>query len=222
MLEVLLYSPPGPRGATMDTSSSTADAGFLTIREICQELGVTLRTLRFYETKGLIAPKRKKRQRFYHTKDVECLRTIVKLKSWGLSLREIRETLQSPGDGPYGLTASLCEELIERVSAQQAEAQAALAYLRGLQSPWPLGNQPGRNRVDTEPAMAYYRRMAQRYRELAAGSPDLEMVEGWRALADECDKLAEAMNASPPEPDHTSMQRKPVQRRQQKKLQDET
>ena len=69
---------------------------------------------------------------------------------------------------------------------------------------------------------AYYRRMAQRYRELAAGSPDLEMVEGWRALADECDKLAEAMNASPPEPDHTSMQRKPVQRRQQKKLQDET
>ena len=48
---------------------------------------------------------------------------------------------------------------------------------------------------------AYYRRMAQRYRELAAGSPDLEMAEGWRAAADECDKLAEAMNASPPESD---------------------
>jgi hypothetical protein len=46
---------------------------------------------------------------------------------------------------------------------------------------------------------AYYRRMAQRYRELAAGSPDQDMVEGWRAAADECDKLAEAMNASPPE-----------------------
>ena len=68
---------------------------------------------------------------------------------------------------------------------------------------------------------AYYRRMAQRYRELAAGSPDLEMVEGWRALADECDKLAEAMNASP-ESDGISMQRQPTQRRQQKKPQDET
>ena len=76
-----------------------------------------------------------------------------------------------------------------------------------------------------EPMMAreaYYRRMAQRYRELAAGSPDLEMVEGWRAAADECDKLAEAMNASPPESHHTSMQRQPMQQPQQKKLQDET
>ena len=55
----------------------------------------------------------------------------------------------------------------------------------------------------SEPMMAgeaYYRRMAQRYRELAAGSPDLEMVEGWRALANECDRLAEAMKASRPEP----------------------
>ena len=42
----------------MDTSSSTADAGFLTIREVCEEVGVTLRALRFYEAKGLIAPKR--------------------------------------------------------------------------------------------------------------------------------------------------------------------
>ena len=74
-----------------------------------------------------------------------------------------------------------------------------------------------------EPTMAreaYYRRMAQRYRKLAAGSPDLEMVEGWRAAADECDKLAEAMNASLPEP--PSMQRQPMQQQQQKKLQDET
>ena len=69
---------------------------------------------------------------------------------------------------------------------------------------------------------AYYRRMAQRYREFAAGSSDLEMVEGWRAAADECDKLAEAMNAPPPESDHTSMQQQPTQQHQQKKRQDET
>ena len=206
----------------MDKSSSTADAGFLTIREVCQELGVTLRALRFYESKGLIAPKRKTRQRFYHTRDVERLRTIVKLKSLGLSLREIRELLQSPGDGRYGLTASLCEELIERVSAQRDAAEAALAYLRGLGAQSPLVGQPSRNRVDTEPAMAYYRRMAQRYRELAAGSPDLEMAEGWRAAADECDKLAEAMNASPPQSHQTSMHRQPMQQQQQKKPQDET
>jgi hypothetical protein len=32
---------------------------------------------------------------------------------------------------------------------------------------------------------AYYRRMARRYRELAAGSPDLEMADCWRAAGDD-------------------------------------
>ena len=85
----------------MDTSSSTADAGFLTIREVCEEVGATLRTLRFYEAEGLIAPKRENRNRFYQAKDIKRLHKIVKLKSFGLSLREIREVLRSPGDGPW-------------------------------------------------------------------------------------------------------------------------
>ena len=115
----------------MDTSNGTA-ADFLTIREVSQELGLTLRALRLYEAKRLISPKRENMNRYYQTKDVKRLRTIVKLKSWGLSLREIRELLQSPGDGPYGLTENLREELVERLSAQRAEAEAGLADLRGL------------------------------------------------------------------------------------------
>ena len=113
----------------MNTSSSIADAGFLTIREVCDELGVTLRALRFYEAQGLVAPKREPRRRFYYTTDVERLRVIIRLKSVGLSLREIREVLQSPADGPYGLTANLCEEVFERLSVQPAEAEAGLAIL---------------------------------------------------------------------------------------------
>ena len=113
----------------MDTSSGTTDAGFLTIRAVCEERGITLRALRFYEARGLIAPKRKNRHRFYRTADVERLRAIMRLKSLGLSLREIREVLQSPGDGPYGLNANLCEEVFKRLSAQRAEAEAGLAFL---------------------------------------------------------------------------------------------
>ena len=113
----------------MDTSSGTADAGFLTIGDVRQELGVTSRALRFYETKELVAPKRENWRRFYHTTDVERLRAIMRLKSLGLSLREIREVLQSPSDGPYGLNANLCEEAFRRLSAQRAEAEAGLAFL---------------------------------------------------------------------------------------------
>ena len=111
----------------MDANSD--DAGFLTIREVCQEVGLTLRAMRFYEAKGLMAPKRKNRHRFYRTTDVERLRAIVKLKSVGLSLREIREVLQSPADGPYGLNTNLCKEVFKRLSVQRAEAEAGLAFL---------------------------------------------------------------------------------------------
>ena len=128
MSEVFLYSRLGIRVAT-DTSSSPADADFLTIRQVCQELGVTHRTVRLYEAQGLVAPKREQRRRFYYTTDVERLRAIMRLKSVGLSLREIREVLQSPSDGPYGLTANLCEEVFKRLSMQRAEAEAGLAFL---------------------------------------------------------------------------------------------
>ena len=113
----------------MDASSSTADAGFLTIREVCQELGLTLRALRFYEAQGLIAPTRERRRQFYCATDVERLRAILRLKSLGLSLREIKEVLRSPCDRPYGLNANLCEEAFNRLSAQRAEAEAGLAFL---------------------------------------------------------------------------------------------
>ncbi len=88
--------------SAMNKRSGTADAGYLTIREVCDELGVTLRTLRFYEAQGLVAPKREPRRRFYYTTDVERLRAIMRLKSVRLSLREIRELLQHRAMGLMG------------------------------------------------------------------------------------------------------------------------
>ena len=64
----------GDSRAVMDMHSSNADAGCMTIGEVGQELGFTLRALRFYEAKGMIAPKREGRRRLYLTKDVERLR----------------------------------------------------------------------------------------------------------------------------------------------------
>ena len=109
---------------------TTGYAGYLTISQVCQEVGLTPRALRFYEAQGLIAPKRDALRRFYDTKDVERIRVIMKLKPLGLSLREIRELLRAPGDGPYGLDAQWCKEIFVRLSAQRAEAEAGLAFLR--------------------------------------------------------------------------------------------
>lgn len=116
----------------MDASNNTTHASYLTISTVCEEVGLTYRALRFYEAKGLITPTRERRHRFYNASDVERVRAIVKLKSLGLSLREIRELLKSPGDGPYGLNANWCEEIFERLSVQRAEAEAGLAFLRNF------------------------------------------------------------------------------------------
>ena len=74
----------------------------MTIRQVCDELSVTLCALRFYEAQGLVAPKREPRRRFYYTTDVERLRAIMRLKSVRLSLREIRELLQHRAMGLMG------------------------------------------------------------------------------------------------------------------------
>lgn len=59
-----------------------------TIRELADEFEVTTRTLRFYEEKGLINPKRNNKVRSYSAADRTRLRLILRGKRLGLSLEE--------------------------------------------------------------------------------------------------------------------------------------
>ena len=61
--------------------------------ELAQELGVSARTLRFYEDKGLIAPQRAGSTRVYTHRDRARLILILRGKRLGFSLREIKKYL---------------------------------------------------------------------------------------------------------------------------------
>lgn len=65
------------------------------IGDLAIEFGVTLRTLRFYEDKGLIRPKRNGTTRLYNNSDRARLKLILFAKRVGFSLVEIREILQT-------------------------------------------------------------------------------------------------------------------------------
>jgi hypothetical protein len=65
----------------------------------------------------------------------------------------------------------------------------------------------------------YYRREAQRCRDLASGSPDVDMAKRWRALAADYENLAEAIENAPPMFQRPAVQRQPMQQ-QQKKIED--
>ncbi len=66
----------------------------LAISEMSERFDVTLRTLRFYEEKGLLHPVRKGARRFYGTRDVSRMRVILQAKKIGLTLAEIRRVIK--------------------------------------------------------------------------------------------------------------------------------
>jgi len=64
------------------------------IGDLAREFEVTLRTLRFYEDRGLINPARAGTTRLYSEEDRERLRIALFCKRIGLSLGEIRDVLK--------------------------------------------------------------------------------------------------------------------------------
>lgn len=63
------------------------------IADLAREFGVTTRTVRFYEDKGLIAPAREGQRRIYSPRDRVRLRLIMRGKRLGLTLDEIAELI---------------------------------------------------------------------------------------------------------------------------------
>lgn len=88
MVEIMKRMP----FADPDDAHVGSDATF-TIGDLAREFGVTLRTLRFYEDKGLLNPQRQGLTRLYSRRDRARLKLILMGKKVGFSLMEIREML---------------------------------------------------------------------------------------------------------------------------------
>ncbi|MBI5016092.1 MAG: MerR family transcriptional regulator [Deltaproteobacteria bacterium] len=68
--------------------------GTWTIRELAKEFGITLRSIRFYEEKGLLSPQRTEGEyRLFDRRDRRRLKLILRGKRFGLSLDEIADIL---------------------------------------------------------------------------------------------------------------------------------
>jgi DNA-binding transcriptional MerR regulator len=78
------------------------------IRDLATEFGVTTRTIRFYEEKGLLNPDREGQRRRYSAADRTKLRLILRGKRLGFSLDESAEIILmygSPGNNKKQLEA---------------------------------------------------------------------------------------------------------------------
>ena len=70
-----------------------SDESFLSISEMCDKFGVTARTVRFYEAKELIFPRRVGQRRLFSKSDCARMKLILRGKRFGFSLEEIRQLL---------------------------------------------------------------------------------------------------------------------------------
>jgi DNA-binding transcriptional MerR regulator len=71
------------------------------IRDLAMEFGVTSRTLRFYEEKGLLTPARRGQDRIYSRRDRARLKLVLMGRNVGFSLEDVRAMLDlyDLGDG---------------------------------------------------------------------------------------------------------------------------
>ncbi|WP_272006771.1 MerR family transcriptional regulator [Roseovarius sp. ZX-A-9] len=107
----------------------------MTIREMCDAFGVTPRTLRFYESKELLAPIRDGQKRLFTKRDRARLKLILRGKRFGFSLEEIRQLLDlyDTGDRQHTQmlrTLELGSERLRELEVQRAELDNAISDLR--------------------------------------------------------------------------------------------
>jgi DNA-binding transcriptional MerR regulator len=96
-----------------------------TITELADEFGITLRTLRFYEEHGLLAPERRGSQRVFRPGDRVRLELVLRGKRLGFPLEEIKKIVgmydSEPGEAGQ-LTYLLDQIAVRRRELEQRRA----------------------------------------------------------------------------------------------------
>ncbi|MBL8325968.1 MAG: MerR family DNA-binding transcriptional regulator [Rubrivivax sp.] len=106
------------------------------ITELCREFGITLRTIRFYEDKELLAPRRVNGTRVYTRRDRARLALILRSKAIGASLADIKHYLDLYGAHGEGRVQQLkwalgkTDAAIAELEQRRAHIDATLAELR--------------------------------------------------------------------------------------------
>jgi DNA-binding transcriptional MerR regulator len=120
-----------------DRPSNPADAGRIEMSgaELAKQWGVTMRALRFYESRGLISPRRDGRVRSYGQRDSQRIGLILRAKKLGFTLTEIGQMIDidaAASSGGLQLTAQKCLQQIGHLESQMKDIIEALADLRRI------------------------------------------------------------------------------------------
>jgi DNA-binding transcriptional MerR regulator len=115
-----------------NADAATPDAE-LTIGEMSRSFQVSTRTLRYYENRGLLKPRRHGTTRIYTQSDCHRIAAVIKARKLGFTLTEIKEMIEASEGGAtlaaLQLNRERCMRQIEHLARQRQEIEQALAEL---------------------------------------------------------------------------------------------
>jgi DNA-binding transcriptional MerR regulator len=102
------------------------------IGEVAEAVGLSLRTIRYYEEVGVVPPSGRTAGgfRLYTDGDIERLLLVKQMKPLDFSLEEMRDLLQTRDRLAADVTAEERQELVERIRMYAAIAQTRCETLR--------------------------------------------------------------------------------------------
>lgn len=112
-------------------------ADLYSVTELAVELGITPRAIRFYETKGLIKPKRAGTTRVYTHRDKARMQLILRGKRLGFTLADIKEYLDMYDVDPsqakqVKLLQGKVERRISELEQQREDLETTLVELEEM------------------------------------------------------------------------------------------
>jgi DNA-binding transcriptional MerR regulator len=112
---------------------------FFSVNQLAEDLGVTARAIRFYEAKGLIAPRRAGTTRVFDRRDRARLMLVLRGKRLGFSLASIREFLDlydadRTQAAQLRLLLESTRERIRELEGQRVDLDQTLRELREVEA----------------------------------------------------------------------------------------
>ncbi len=109
------------RGRTPQTAPASKPETTYTISELSKEFGITTRTIRFYESRGLISPQRVGTNRRYSKRDRARLILILRGRNLGFTVEDVGQYLALYDADPGQLAQT--HHLLDMVTASIAELE---------------------------------------------------------------------------------------------------
>jgi len=140
------------------SESSSGESATYSIRQLASEFGITMRAIRFYESKKLILPKKVNGRRTFTELDRARLFLVVQSRKLGLALTDIKEVLDIYYRGEdrrtfYKVATAKFGKHIKNLKHKQKEIDSQLQEMQKICAK--LEKQISTNKISLAKALGY-------------------------------------------------------------------